>query len=193
VYFVGRRIRHCGSNRIPFESNRIPSNRIPSNRIPSNRIPSNRTPSNRIPSNRIPSNRTPSNRTPSNRTPFVNETKSKSIYIIMLYCTVSHQKISFPPPHSLISATYGHANKEAISDPLSKIQGDLDTLVRCNRNLGNNVIGMPDDAVPYYIVNDKFNGNRPIFFKNLTYVKERNELVTKLIYNDEKKYKSYYP
>ena len=80
---------------------------------------------------------------------------------------------------------------------------------------------MPHDAVPYYIIdqnnnsitidveeeeredNDKvtekkvvvvsFNGNRPIFFQNLTYVKERNELVTKLIQNDEKKHKSYYP
>ena len=123
-------------------------------------------------------------------------------------------------------ATYGHAYKEAITDPLSKIQGDLDTLVRCHRNLGNDVINMPHDAVPYYIIdqnnnsitidveeedgednsndNDKvgttkkkvvvpFNGNRPIFFQNLTYVKERNELVTKLIQNDEKKYKSYYP
>ena len=112
-------------------------------------------------------------------------------------------------------ATYGHAYKEAITDPLSKIQGDLDTLVRCHRNLGNDVINMPHDAVPYYIINHSnnsieidveeegdnikkkvvvpFNGNRPIFFQNLTYVKERNELVTKLIQNDEKKYKSYYP
>lgn len=74
---------------------------------------------------------------------------------------------------------------------------------------------MPHDAVPYYIINHNnnsieidveeeednikkkvvvpFNGNRPIFFQNLTYVKERNELVTKLIQSDEKKYKSYYP
>jgi hypothetical protein len=121
-------------------------------------------------------------------------------------------------------ATYGHAYKEAITDPLSKIQGDLDTLVRCHRNLGNDVVNMPHDAVPYYIINhnnnsieidveeeednsndnDKvgttkkkvvvpFNGNRPVFFQNLTYVRERNELVTKLIQSDEKKYKSYYP
>ena len=75
---------------------------------------------------------------------------------------------------------------------------------------------MPHDAVPYYIIDQNnnsitidveeeeednikkkvvvpFNGNRPIFFQNLTYVKERNELVTKLIQNDEKKHKSYYP
>jgi len=101
-------------------------------------------------------------------------------------------------------ATYGHAFKEAVSVPLSKIQGDLDTLVRCNRKIGNENIPAdvgvkPDDAFPYYEINDqnevngvKFSGSRPIFFLNTTYAEERNTLVTQLIVTDEKKYGSYY-
>ena len=136
-------------------------------------------------------------------------------------------------------ATYGHAFDAATVVPLSKIQGDLDTLVRCNRRLGNTVapeIGMmPNDAFPYYETNEKnevrietsemrlvddehnnnhdnttttttqktmqrvtkqewvpFGGNRPIYFQNITYVMQRNALVSKLIADDENKYGSYY-
>jgi len=109
-------------------------------------------------------------------------------------------------------ATYGHAYKEAISIPLSKIQGDLDTLVRCNRQIGSDNISpdigiKPNDGFPYYEINNsnevevevdgvtsfvKFSGSHPIFFINTTYVEERNKLVTQLIKKDEERYGSYY-
>lgn len=127
--------------------------------------------------------------------------------------------------------TYGHALGDATTLPLSKIQDDLDTMVRCNRRLGNALPSIPKSAFPYYEINDRneveievqlddtntvdtettttgtnttnnkkqkqkqfvpFGGNRPIYFRNTTYVQERNKLVSKLIEEDEAKYGSYY-
>jgi hypothetical protein len=115
-------------------------------------------------------------------------------------------------------ATYGHGWSGANDRPLSKIQGDLDMLVRCSRGLGNEVsedIGkLPNDGYPYYTKNrllpqsdwvppgsdgdngngNRFSlgGNRPIYFQNTTYVVERHALVQQLIRDDEAKFGSLY-
>jgi len=101
-------------------------------------------------------------------------------------------------------ATYGHASKEAINVPLSKVQGDVDLMVRCARGLGNQVhegIGkMPHDLAPYYENNAVLpegreggvifavGGNRPIYFQNRAYVEERHALVQKMVRADEEIY-----
>lgn len=117
-------------------------------------------------------------------------------------------------------ATYGHATENAEQKPLSKIQGDLDMLVRCVRKLGNDpppeVGTKPHDGYPYHLQNNlvlpgakqpdaianhknthgntmfTLGGNRPIFFQNRTYVEQRHALITQLILDDEKQHGSFY-
>ena len=117
--------------------------------------------------------------------------------------------------------TYGHPSKNAGHVVLSKVQGDLDMMVRCARELGNDppkAIGTPpENGYNYHTTNrllslaaskeksnsntktqtntnDMFslNGNRPIFFLNRTYVEERHALIQELIRDDEKQHGSNY-
>lgn len=103
-------------------------------------------------------------------------------------------------------ATYGHAEKNARDTPLSDFgDGDINMMVRCARDLGND-IKIRDDKDPnlyeYYLNNTvlpegintifSLGGNRPIYFSNRTYVLERHALLQKMILDDEAKYGTIY-
>ncbi len=102
--------------------------------------------------------------------------------------------------------TYGHSDQHAMEIPLSNYtDGDVNMMVRCARGLGNQIKVQEEDYLgryEYYENNhlmpqDKeqmfsLGGNRPIYFKNWTYVKERHALVQQMILDDEAKYGTIY-
>jgi len=102
--------------------------------------------------------------------------------------------------------TYGHSDRHAMEIPLSNYtDGDVNMMVRCARGLGNQIKvqekGDPN-RYEYYEDNhlmpqDKeqifsLGGNRPIYFKNWTYVKERHAHVQQMILDDEAEYGTIY-
>jgi hypothetical protein len=93
-------------------------------------------------------------------------------------------------------ATYGHAWEPARTVKLSRIQEDLDLIVRCTNGYGNDV---NPKGYPYYEHGENleswwktFAGTRPIYFMNDTYVQERHVLVQNMVKKDEAKYGSWY-
>lgn len=108
--------------------------------------------------------------------------------------------------------TYGHPDKKTYQKSLSALHNDLDMMVRCVRDLGNNVphnwtdpnITVKDVKefyLGYQLNNDSDNstdifslgGNRPIYFQNKDYVRERHALVQEITKADEEKYGTAYP
>jgi hypothetical protein len=103
-------------------------------------------------------------------------------------------------------ATYGHADSDARTTPLSKMEGDVNLLVRCARSLGNDVTGKgaPKTLDEYYENNEllpkgmeggkifSLGGNRPIYFQNRTYVEERHTLLQEIVRADEGKHGTVY-
>jgi hypothetical protein len=95
-------------------------------------------------------------------------------------------------------ATYGHADEKAWTIPLSDIEMDLDVMVKCVRNLPNNISTNHDS---YYEHADgdvetfwkNFGGPRPLYFRNETYVRERHSEVRRMVADDERKHGSLYP
>lgn len=103
--------------------------------------------------------------------------------------------------------TYGHADRDAISMPLTDFAGDVNMMVRCARGLGNQIkVKEKDDPneVEYYENNHllpessddhsmfSLGGNRPIYFVNRTYVQERHAQVQQMIAADEATYGTIY-
>jgi len=106
--------------------------------------------------------------------------------------------------------TYGHSDGNAFKKPLSAYHGgDVNLLVRCARGLGNDI--KPDDTWEkkgdpnthdYFLDNTllpegseemfTIGGNKPIYFKNRTYVEERHALLQQMIMEDEEEYGTIY-
>ena len=100
-------------------------------------------------------------------------------------------------------ATYGHFHDDAKTIPLSKIGEDIDIAVRCVRGIGNvEATEEMQNPRPYYENNTllpegekelfSLKGNRPIFFKDRTYVEQRHALVQEMVRADEAKYGTIY-
>jgi hypothetical protein len=95
-------------------------------------------------------------------------------------------------------ATYGHGWDEALTIFLTDIEGDLDLLVRCARDLSNDI---NPKGYPYYEHNDgdvdafwkNFGGPKPLYFRNVTYIRERHAALRRMVAEDERKYGSRYP
>ena len=88
--------------------------------------------------------------------------------------------------------TYGHYDDKWANNPskvLSKINRELDLVVRCTRDLGND---LGEDK--YYEEHELNDGryNLPIYFLNTTYSRERHELVKELVRQDEETFGSSY-
>jgi Glycosyltransferase family 17 len=87
--------------------------------------------------------------------------------------------------------TYAHGDASIMKKTLSQGGEDLDLMVRCVRDIGN-------EANPnswkrdYYEKGWEVKGPRPIFFQNKTYVKMRHALVQKMVHKDEAVYGSSY-
>lgn len=84
--------------------------------------------------------------------------------------------------------TFGHAKKlsQALLQ-LSFLDNDMDLLVRCVHNISNN-----DARVVGYLRDTEYDGTKPIFFRNLTYVREREQSVKNMLAEDETVYGSAY-
>lgn len=94
-------------------------------------------------------------------------------------------------------ATYGHGWALARTLNLSDIEFDLDVMVRCARDLGNDI---NPNGRPYHEHKGgletfwkEFGGNRPVYFMNETYAHERHAKVQQMVAKDEAKYGSRYP
>jgi hypothetical protein len=95
-------------------------------------------------------------------------------------------------------ATYGHGWHEALRRNLSDIQEDLDLLVRCARDLSNDI---KPNGSRFYEHNDgdvdafwkNFGGPKPLYFRNVTYIRERHAALRRMVAEDERKYGSRYP
>jgi hypothetical protein len=89
-------------------------------------------------------------------------------------------------------STYGHFDKDWANAPnkiLSKINREIDLVVRCARDLGN------EFGEDKYYERDELKDNRynrPIFFLNETYSRERHSLIQELVRTDEKIFGSGY-
>jgi hypothetical protein len=95
-------------------------------------------------------------------------------------------------------ATNGEGQKSAWTKHLSDIEKDLDLMVKCVRNLPNNIstnhhsyFEHTDADVGAFWKN--FGGPRPLYFRNETYVRERHSAVRRMVAEDESKYGSRYP
>lgn len=88
--------------------------------------------------------------------------------------------------------TYGHANPKAdkAEFTMSNISPEWDMVIRCVKSLPNeaNVDGLQRQLLSFV----DLNGNKPIFFLNETYRKERHELVKAMIAEEEKVYGEFY-
>jgi hypothetical protein len=95
-------------------------------------------------------------------------------------------------------ATYGHGWHEALKINLTDIQEDLDLLVRCARDLSNDI---NPNGYPYYEHLDgdvetfwkNFGGPKPLYFRNESYIRERHAALQRMVTADERKYGSRYP
>jgi len=99
--------------------------------------------------------------------------------------------------------TYGHADVNVYKKPLSEIEGDVDIMVRCARNITNEAAdekakNLIEEKGVYLefrnLIEEKYAylGVKPIFFQNKTYKSERHTLLLKLIKEDEERYGSSY-
>jgi hypothetical protein len=92
--------------------------------------------------------------------------------------------------------TYGHSNTEAVHLPLSKINDDLDLVVRCMHDLPNSATGKDwKEMLRVGRVEKAFHdteGPKPIFFRNDTYRSVRHEHVRTIVFADEKQFGSIY-
>jgi hypothetical protein len=94
--------------------------------------------------------------------------------------------------------TYAHGNHEAWRVNMSDLDADLDLMVKCVRNLPNNI---NPTRISYHehahgdveIFWKNFGGSRPLYFRNETYIRERHAAVRRMVAADEKKYGSRYP
>jgi hypothetical protein len=87
--------------------------------------------------------------------------------------------------------TYGHADARVMEKTLSQMGEDLDLLVRCARDLGNEIV-IDDWTKQYYEGAYITRGTRPIFFLNKTYISERHEKVQMIVAQDESEFGSNY-
>lgn len=87
-------------------------------------------------------------------------------------------------------ATYGHPKSIATYFPLSKINNDLDVLVRCIHGLPNVAFPKAEPLLekPFH----KTKGPTPIFFRNEAYRQARHEHVQTIVWEDEKRFGSKY-
>ena len=90
--------------------------------------------------------------------------------------------------------TYGHASSEAGSIDLSTQYPEFDLIIRCVKDLPNDVKTDKSRAGMDRIMGTfaELNGNKPIFFLNETYRKERHELVKAMIQDEEKIFGEFY-
>jgi hypothetical protein len=91
--------------------------------------------------------------------------------------------------------SYGHGqahSNDTLTAPLSQLGADIDVVVRCARNLPNSL----RPAIPLkHIFEGGFSGtrgNKPIFFLNETYRRERHATLVKIVAQDEKVFGSEY-
>jgi hypothetical protein len=94
---------------------------------------------------------------------------------------------------------FAHAQYEpsTVDMNLSEIEHDLDVMVRCVRDLGNDA---NPNGRPYHehkgdleTFRKTFDGKKPLYFLNDTYVHERHTQVHQMVARDEAKYGSNYP
>ena len=75
---------------------------------------------------------------------------------------------------------------------LASLESAIDQTVRCVRDIGNDVtnVDKPNRKTRPYIVLNQPNGtyNRPLYFLNETYTKERHALIQRLVEEDEAKH-----
>ncbi|KAL3921498.1 MAG: hypothetical protein SGILL_002714 [Bacillariaceae sp.] len=90
-------------------------------------------------------------------------------------------------------ATYGHYDEDWANNgarmELSKLNRELDLVVRCTRDIGND---LGDDKYYERDVLEKGNYHRPIFFMNETYQRDRHDLIQELVRKDEETFGSGY-
>jgi hypothetical protein len=88
--------------------------------------------------------------------------------------------------------TYGHKHPKAdkLEISMSNVSPEWDMVIRCVKGLPNeaNVNGLKRH-LPTFV---ELNGNKPIFFLNETYRKERHELVKAMIAEEEMMYGEFY-
>jgi Glycosyltransferase family 17 len=87
--------------------------------------------------------------------------------------------------------TYGHPDDEVMEKSLSQMGEDLDIMVRCSRDIGNDVVSN-DWAMQYYEGVQDLQGNRPIFFLNKSYTTLRHNNLRELVFRDEAEFGSSY-
>ena len=89
--------------------------------------------------------------------------------------------------------TYGHAYTKAGSIDLSTIYPEFDLIIRCVKDLPNDVKTDKKKGMDRIMGTfAELNGNKPIFFLNDSYRKERHELIKAMIHDEEKIFGEFY-
>ena len=94
--------------------------------------------------------------------------------------------------------SYGHGESigfnGALFVPLTQLGPDIDTLVRCAKKLPNSAHPYKTDIGKCTFEGgfDGTGGNKPIFFLNETYRRERHALLTRIVLEDENRFGSEY-